>query len=99
LVEKDIKKQNPTTWVGELYFPRHRGTYTSQAATKKAMWATERAMHNTEFLSAIAFKLGLIPYPQEELERLWKIVLLNQFHDILPGTSIAEVHEEAVTQL
>jgi alpha-mannosidase len=98
-VEQDLSVRPPLTWVGELYFARHRGTFTSQAAIKKAMRAVEITMHDVEFLCAIAFKLGLGPYPQAEINKLWEIVLLNQFHDILPGTSITEVHQEALQQL
>lgn len=99
LVEADLSKRPPVTISGELYFARHRGTYTSQSRTKKAMRQAERLLHEVEFLSAVSLKLGLKNYPQDELNQLWKTVLLNQHHDILTGTSITLVHEEAVKQL
>jgi alpha-mannosidase len=82
-------------YVGELYFQAHRGTYTTQAKTKKGNRKSEFALRECEFWLTVANALGRISYPYEELEHLWKTVLFNQFHDILPGTSIARVHEEA----
>jgi alpha-mannosidase len=99
LLEADLSKRAPATWTGELYFSRHRGTYTSQAHTKKAMRIAERMLHDLEFLSAAAYKSGAKTYPQEEINQLWKIVLLNQHHDIISGTSITTVHETAVMEL
>ncbi|TGB06397.1 glycoside hydrolase family 38 C-terminal domain-containing protein [Streptomyces sp. MZ04] len=87
---------NAPVWVGELYLELHRATLTSQAGTKQGnrrsehllreaeLWAATAAVRNTEFT-----------YPYEELDRIWKTVLLHQFHDILPGSSIAWVHREA----
>lgn len=86
----DIK--HPTTWVGELYLELHRGTYTSQAANKRDNRCSEITLHDAEFLAALAHAEGLAAYPQAELERLWKCTLTNQFHDILPGSSIHEVY-------
>jgi alpha-mannosidase len=77
--------------VGELYFEYHRGTYTSQAATKRGNRKSEQLLHDVEFLATVAGR----EYPAAELDRLWKIVLLNQFHDILPGSSIREVYQDA----
>ena len=81
--------------VGELYFEYHRGTYTSQAAVKLGNRRGERALHDAEFLSAAASRLGGAAYPRERLNELWQLLLLNQFHDILPGSSIGEVYEDA----
>ena len=92
LLEKDCTDR-PTV-VGELYFEYHRGTYTTQAATKKNNRKNEFLLHDVEFLSLCAQRLGVYKYPQAELEHLWKILLLNQFHDILPGSSIALVYED-----
>jgi alpha-mannosidase len=78
--------------IGELYFEFHRGTYTSQAATKLGNRRAEQLLHDVELLAACADRLGAAAYPQEALERLWKVVLTQQFHDILPGSSIAEVY-------
>ena len=81
--------------VGELYFEYHRGTYTSQAAVKRGNRTGERLLGEAELVAAAADRLDLAAYPAGELERLWKLLLLNQFHDILPGSSIGEVYEQA----
>ncbi len=82
--------------VGELYFEYHRGTYTSQAATKRGNRKSEILLHDIEFLSAWSLAVGgSFEYPANDLEQLWKLVLLNQFHDILPGSSIRLVYEDA----
>ena len=81
---------------GELYFEYHRGTYTSQARTKRGNRAGERLLGEAEAAAALALRLGRAEsYPAEELRKLWQTVLLNQFHDILPGSSIREVYEDA----
>lgn len=79
------------TWVGELYFEMHRGTLTSQAAQKKANRRCEEALRVAEALCAAA---GPKFYPKAEFERLWRDLLLCQFHDIIPGSSIARVYAE-----
>ena len=81
--------------VGELYYQRHRGTYTSQARTKLANRRCEQLLHDAEFLCAVADRLGVLPYPVDELAEAWRRQLVNAFHDILPGSSIAEVYEDA----
>ena len=83
-----------SVWVGELYLELHRGTYTTQASNKRSNRAAEFALRNAEFLSVVS-PTGLAAYPQESLDRLWKTVLLNQFHDILPGSSVAEVYQDS----
>lgn len=82
-------------WVGELYFELHRGTYTTQARNKLNNRRAETLMHNLEFLAATAHATKAAPYPSAEIERLWKLILLNQFHDIIPGSSIHEVYEDS----
>ena len=77
--------------VGELYFEYHRGVYTSQAQVKRGNRRCEQALHDAEFL-AVARGGG---YPRAALDRLWKLLLVQQFHDILPGSSIAEVYADA----
>jgi alpha-mannosidase len=79
---------------GELYLEKHQGTYTTQSNTKYYNRRMEFKLHNVEFLSRAAEKFGC-PYPAEALERIWKEVLLYQFHDIIPGSSIARVYEES----
>ena len=83
-------------WAGELYLELHRGTYTSQAKTKQGNRHSESLLREAELWSATAaVRDPGFRYPYEDLERLWKTVLLHQFHDILPGSSIAWVHREA----
>ncbi len=82
-------------WVGELYLEIHRGTYTSQAAMKQGNRRSEHLLREAELWSATAAVRGLSSYPATELDALWRTVLLHQFHDILPGSSIAWVHREA----
>jgi len=77
--------------VGELYFEYHRGVYTSQAFVKRGNRICEQLLHDAEFLAAA--RGG--EYPRAELDRLWKLLLLQQFHDILPGSSIGLVYEDA----
>lgn len=90
---------NPAVWVGELYLELHRGTLTSQHATKALHRWAEHALIEAELWAATdAVRTGAA-YPQAEFERLWQAVLLHEFHDILPGTSIAWVHREAVAVL
>ncbi|MFD4690437.1 alpha-mannosidase [Streptomyces sp. NPDC058463] len=83
-------------WSGELYLELHRGTYTSQAATKRGNRRSEHLLREAElWATAAALRDPGYRYPYETLERIWKTVLLLQFHDILPGSSIAWVHREA----
>ncbi len=78
-------------WEGELYFEYHRGTLTSMARNKRSNRKSELGLMDLELLSVLA--APGVAYPQEELDAMWKVVLLNQFHDILPGSSIHEVYE------
>jgi alpha-mannosidase len=82
-------------YVGELYFQAHRGTYTTQARTKRGNRKSELALREAELWSAVAGALKGYAYPQAQLEEAWRAVLLNQFHDIIPGSSIHRVYEEA----
>ena len=81
-------------YVGELYLQVHRGTLTSQAKTKKNNRKSELSLRETEFLGQIA-KFSGYEYPLSQVDELWKTVLLLQFHDILPGSSINRVYREA----
>ncbi len=85
----------PPVWSGELYLEFHRGTYTSQARTKRGNRRSEHLLREAELWAATAAVRGVAEYPYDELEAAWHTVLLNQFHDILPGSSIAWVHREA----
>lgn len=82
-------------WVGELYLEYHRGTYTSQVKTKQGNRRSEHMLREAELWAATAAVRTGFAYPYAQLDRLWKVVLLHQFHDILPGSSIAWVHREA----
>ncbi len=81
--------------VGELYFELHRGTYTSQAFVKRGNRRSELLLHDVEFLAACAWMHGEAKYPAAKLRTLWELTLLNQFHDILPGSSIDQVYDDA----
>lgn len=82
------------TWDGELYLEYHRGTYTSQADTKKYNRRLEGKLRMCEWLSSLEYlKKG--KYPWKELQESWECLLLHQFHDIIPGSSIREVYEDA----
>jgi len=78
-------------WDDELYLEYHRGTYTSQANTKRRNRRSEEMLLTAEALATV----GIAPYPRDRLEAAWRLVLFNQFHDILPGSSIPEVYEDA----
>ncbi|MFF7212514.1 alpha-mannosidase [Streptomyces sp. NPDC008238] len=84
-------------WSGELYLELHRATYTTQARTKQGNRRSEHLLREAElWCTAAALEApSSYAYPYEELDRIWKTVLLHQFHDILPGSSIAWVHREA----
>ncbi|MDR1374085.1 MAG: glycosyl hydrolase-related protein, partial [Treponema sp.] len=82
-------------WRGELYMEGHRGTYTTQAKTKAHNRRIEFGLRSAEFLAAYADIEGIKPYPRERLLGGWKKLLTNQFHDIIPGSSIGRVYEDA----
>ncbi|MGC3955373.1 MAG: glycoside hydrolase family 38 C-terminal domain-containing protein [Propionicimonas sp.] len=83
-------------WTGELYLEFHRGTYTSQARTKRGNRRCEALLHDAELWAATAAVRTGAPYPYQLLREAWETVLLQQFHDILPGSSIGWVHDQAV---
>lgn len=83
------------TWDGELYLEYHRGTYTSQAKTKNHNRRLELLYRDTELLSSYRSIKEGAAYPQDEIDQGWKAILLNQFHDVLPGCSIKEVYEDS----
>ncbi|MEV0036730.1 glycoside hydrolase family 38 C-terminal domain-containing protein [Streptomyces sp. NPDC050804] len=83
-------------WSGELYLELHRATYTTQAKTKQGNRRSEHLLREAElWATAAALRSPAYRYPYDALDRVWKTVLLHQFHDILPGSSIAWVHREA----
>ena len=84
------------TWRGELYFERHRGTLTSQGRTKHNNRRGEFKLREAEIWAALAMVQDLSTgYPKERLDDAWRILLFNQFHDILPGSSITDVYRDA----
>ena len=85
-------------WVGELYLELHRGTLTSIAPIKRLNRLNELALRDGEFVWTLAGLRGA-RYPDEALRDIWKTFLVNQFHDILPGSSITEVNDQAIEEL
>jgi alpha-mannosidase len=87
------------TWNAELYLEIHRGTYTTQARNKRANRQSEFLLHDAEFLASLASTLDpAYAYPHDALRQAWQVVCLNQFHDILPGSSIGPVYVESQQQ-
>lgn len=92
--DMDAKGGPKNAYSGELYFTTHRGTYTTQAMVKKNNRRSEALLHNAELWSTVATLKGE-EYPKEVFDKNWKELLLYQFHDILPGSSIKRVYEES----
>ncbi|HUX77562.1 MAG TPA: glycoside hydrolase family 38 C-terminal domain-containing protein [Anaerolineae bacterium] len=86
------------TWVGELYLERHQGTLTTGARNKRYNRKMELALRELEWTSVLASVLAGAAYPSDRLEAIWREVLLYQFHDILPGSSIKRVVDESVAR-
>ncbi|HEX6499101.1 MAG TPA: glycoside hydrolase family 38 C-terminal domain-containing protein [Micromonosporaceae bacterium] len=82
-------------WSGEMYLEYHRGTYTSQSAMKRGNRRTEHLLREAELWATTAALRTGYAYPYAELDSIWQRTLLMQFHDILPGSSIAWVHKQA----
>ncbi|WP_104127132.1 glycoside hydrolase family 38 C-terminal domain-containing protein [Cryobacterium sp. Y57] len=93
--EAEATYANPPVWSGELYLEFHRGTYTSQSRTKSGNRRSEHLLREAELWASTAYFYAGADYPYERLATAWQTVLLNQFHDILPGSSIAWVHQVA----
>lgn len=95
-IEKKARKSGRLPkWSGELALQFHRGTYTSIANNKKNNRKAEILLHNIEFYAAMAKQLLGVEYADKWLEKAWKLLLINQFHDILPGTSVEQAHRES----
>ncbi|MFU8793425.1 MAG: alpha-mannosidase [Acholeplasmataceae bacterium] len=92
--ELEPYKKDMDTHKGEIYLEKHQGTFTTQARTKRFNRKCEQALHDVEFLSLLASKYGF-KYPKDQIEKIWKEILLYQFHDIIPGSSIKRVYVEA----
>lgn len=99
IVENNVRRTKGYvhTWSGELYLETHRGTYTSQARNKRMNRKTEYGLVQAEILGAMSLIQGG-GYEAQTLEDLWRVLLLNQFHDIIPGSSIHEVYEDSRKQ-
>ena len=92
--------QDPPVWEGELYLEYHRGTYTTMAEVKRLNRLCEQKAFASEFFCSLSWALDAKQrYPHQDFEQAWKLLALNQFHDILPGSSIKEVYETTLPQL
>ncbi len=105
VVQEPVKKfferisrdtSNYQTWIGELYLERHQGTYTTHARNKRFNRKIELAFRELELWAALAQREAGLKYPTRALDTNWKEVLLYQFHDILPGSSITRVYDESL---
>ncbi len=85
------------TWDGELYLEYHRGTYTTQARNKRWNRKLELKLAETEWLSSL-YSLSGGQYPRKTLDQAWETLLRNQFHDVIPGSSIHEVYEDSLRE-
>jgi alpha-mannosidase len=97
-LEPKIPGLNVPVWKDELYFQYHRGVFTTQSETKRRIRRSEETMLNAEKLASLAM-LEQRPYPQEEMQRAWKRLLFDHFHDIMPGSGIAVNYLEAQRNL
>lgn len=93
-------KDNPKLprWVGELYLEYHRGTLTTMARNKRYNRKSEFLYEEVEWLSSISSLLNNGVYPKDIIKKCWEIICLNQFHDIIPGSSIKKVYEDSKKQ-
>lgn len=94
LEQKMDKEAHLPVWRGELYLEHHRGTYTSVHKNKKNNRRSEFLYQNAEWLSTVSKLLCGKTFPKEKLHRGWEMILTNQFHDILPGSSIGAVYDQ-----
>ncbi|WMJ89726.1 alpha-mannosidase [Anaerocolumna sp. MB42-C2] len=95
-LDKNVRdKKYLPSWVGELYLEYHRGTYTSMARNKKYNRKSEFAYQNAELYAMLNNQLNNSAYPDTKLHEGWEVILRNQFHDILPGSSIKEVYDDS----
>jgi alpha-mannosidase len=97
-LDKKLPAMSVPTWKDELYFQYHRGVFTTQADTKQRIRRSEETLLNAEKFSSLALLYGR-QYPEEELERTWKRLLFDHFHDIMPGSGIAVNYLDAKRNL
>jgi len=88
---KTYREYKIPIWSGELYLELHRGTYTTQGLSKKNNRLLEQKLHDVEFLGSLVAE----HYPKAEIDQIWQNTLMNQFHDILPGSAITRVYDDA----
>jgi alpha-mannosidase len=98
LLEKVCSSNDVPRWKDELYLEYHRGTYTSMGQNKRYNRQLEHLLREAEIISVCAAVFSDCKYPKETIDGVWKTVMLNQFHDILPGSSIEEVYQESKEQ-
>ncbi|MCA1644587.1 MAG: glycosyl hydrolase-related protein, partial [Chloroflexi bacterium] len=95
-LERDLAgRSDVPVWDGELYLEYHRGTYTGQARQKLRNAFSQRLYHAAELYAATARALLGTPFPRQQLDEGWRLILTNQFHDILPGSAISSVYVDA----
>ncbi|GAX76602.1 hypothetical protein CEUSTIGMA_g4048.t1 [Chlamydomonas eustigma] len=95
----EAESRDLLTWQGELYFELHRGTYTSHAANKAFNRKCELLLREVELAGSLALVLNSsYTYPREQVDEIWKDVLLYQFHDVLPGSAIGRVYNVALAR-
>lgn len=95
LEKRVLDRRDLPKWSGELYLEYHRGTYTAMARNKRFNRKMELALRDAELLCSYAHVACGMKYPAEELHEIWETVLTLQFHDILPGSSIKKVYDDA----
>src|SRR5579863_7769621 len=96
-LEKKLPSMQVPTWNGELYFQYHRGVFTTQAETKRRIRRAEENVLNAEKFASLALLYGR-PYP-DDMEQIWKNLLFDHFHDIMPGSGIAVNYLDAKRNL
>lgn len=94
-IKKNVDGKHIPKWFGELYLELHRGTYTSMAQNKRYNRLSEFLLQQTETVLLMNQQLTGASYNKNEMYDSWTTVLLNQFHDIIPGSSIKEVYEDS----
>lgn len=97
-LKENVKGKRLPSWEGELYLEYHRGTYTVSAKNKYFNRVSEFAAANAELWSAASLIRNGAEYPEKDLYSAWETILLNQFHDIIPGSSIPEVYSVSRAQ-
>lgn len=88
------RSEDLPTWVGELYLEYHRGTYTTQSRNKRANRKSELLLRDAEMLAGLAWALEGMQYPHDKITHAWKLICKNQFHDVIPGTSVTDVYKD-----